>query len=412
MIKGGVTVPVGFLASGIHCGIKPLPPKGAAVKGVKRKKVNKDLALIFSEEPCATAATFTMNKIKAAPVRVSQRHLRGADARAVIVNSGNANACTGAQGIQAARRMAEAAAAQLEIPLRQVLVCSTGRIGQQLPVEAIEQNMEKLRCKLSVTGSRHAAEAIMTSDTYRKEIAVEFTLGGRKVRIGGIAKGAGMIDPNMATMLAFITSDANIGARALSKALHIAVEQSFNRISVDGDMSTNDTVIAFANGASRCPIIEARQGAAGFARFRDALNFVTRELARMIVQDGEYVTKFVELRVCKAATFQDARKVARAISTSLLVKSSWHGGDPNWGRILAAAGYSGARVREEMIDLYYNGIVAVRNGVASTMPAERLRKAMRSRKVLICLELNLGDAEYTLYTSDVSPGYVKFNTGE
>ncbi len=402
VIKGGVTAPAGYLASGIPCGIKP----------AKHKKLQKDVALIFSEEPCVTAATFTTNRIKAAPVRVSQKHLRGADARAVIANSGNANACTGAEGIGAACRMTAAVAERLEIPTRQVLVCSTGRIGQQLPVELIEQSVDKLCRKLSVAGSRNAAEAIMTSDTFIKEIAVEFTLGGKPVRIGGIAKGAGMIDPNMATMLAFITTDVSIGARELDKALHTAVEQSFNRITVDGDMSTNDTVILFANGASRAPRVESSNGDGLFAPFQEALNYVTLELAKMIVADGESATKVIELTVNKAATYQDARKIARAIANSMLVKCAWHGGDPNWGRMLDAAGYSGARIREEMVDIYYNGLLAVRNGIASGIPLSRLKKALKSHKICITLELHLGEAEYTIYTTDLSPGYVKFNMGE
>jgi glutamate N-acetyltransferase/amino-acid N-acetyltransferase len=402
VIKGGITAPRGFLASGIHCGIKP----------VRHKKLPKDLALIFSEEPCATAATFTTNKIKAAPVRLSMRHLRGADARAVIANSGNANACTGAEGIAAARRMAAAAAQQLEIPLRQVLVCSTGRIGTQLPVSLVEESTIKLHRKLSVTGSRNAAEAIMTSDTFPKEIAVEFLLGGKPVRIGGVAKGAGMIDPNMATMLAFLTTDANIGARELAKALQTSVEQSFNRITIDGDMSTNDTALVFANGCSRCPRIESSNGNSNFAKFQEALDYVTGELARMIVMDGESVTKFVELNVKKAATYQDARKIARAIANSMLVKCAWYGGDPNWGRMLDAAGYSGARIREEMVDIYYNGLLAVRNGIASGTPVSRLKKVLKPRRISITIELHLGEAEYTVYTTDLTPGYVKFNMGE
>src|SRR3984893_9590629 len=276
-IGGGITAPSGFRAAAIRCGIK---------EGNSEKP---DLGLIISDYPAVAAATFTSNKIKAAPVRVSAAHLRAADTRAIIANSGNANACTGSTGIQNAKKMAQAVARQLGFRERQVLVCSTGRIGRDLPIEKIEGAMPELVAGLSADGSEGAAKAIMTSDTFHKEIAVELPLGGKCVRIGGIAKGAGMINPDMATMLCFITTDASISKRDLQKITSGSVEQSFNCITIDGDMSTNDTAICLANGQAGIPQIEADHEAYGW--FAEGLNYITRNLARMIVGDGEVASK-------------------------------------------------------------------------------------------------------------------------
>ncbi len=398
-IEGGVTAPVGFLAAGVHCGIKA---------GVSRKK--DDLALIVSEPPCTAAATFTTNRVKAAPVKVSQEHLRTGSVSAILANSGNANACTGIDGIRHAQRMAEVAGAHLGIKPRGVMVCSTGRIGVPLPIAVVEEGIPRVVQRLSRGGSRQAAKAIMTSDTKVKEVAVEIEIEGRPVRIGGIAKGAGMIDPNMATMLAFFTTDAAVDKRDLRKALGDAVETSFNRITVDGDMSTNDTAILLANGRSGTSPL--KNGEPGLELFRRALAYVALVLAKMIVKDGECASRYVELTVQGAKTFQDARKAARAVANSILVKCAIHGADPNWGRILDALGYSSARIREEMIDVYFNGQVAVKNGVASGMPKERLAHALKRRKSTILVDLHLGEAAYTIYTTDLSPGFVKYNMSE
>lgn len=397
-IGGGVTAPKGFRAAAVRCGIT----EGAAGKC--------DLGLIVSDYPAVSAATFTSNKIKAAPVRVSAAHLRAADTRAIVANSGNANACTGSTGIQHARKMAQAVARQLGLKERQVLVCSTGRIGRDLPIEKIEGAMPELVAGLSANGSEVAAKAIMTSDTYHKEIAVELPLHGKSVRIGGIAKGAGMINPNMATMLCFITTDAPISKRELQKMTSDSVEQSFNCITIDGDMSTNDTAICLANGRAGIPPID--QDKEEHERFSEGLNFVTRQLARMIVEDGEGVTKFVEVHVKGAATYQDARKAAESIANSALVKCSWYGQDPNWGRVMDAVGYSSAKVREEMIDIFFNGAVAAQHGMASSTPEETLKEVLGNKKFTVTIDLHLGSAEYKVFTTDLTPEYVRFNMGE
>ncbi|MBV8414144.1 MAG: bifunctional glutamate N-acetyltransferase/amino-acid acetyltransferase ArgJ [Verrucomicrobia bacterium] len=397
-IRGGITAPSGFRAAAVRCGIK----EGALEK--------RDLGLIISDFPAVAAATFTSNKIKAAPVRVSAAHLRAGDTRAIIANSGNANACTGSTGIQNARRMTQAVARQLGLKERQVLVCSTGRIGRDLPIEKIEQFMPALVAGLSSSGSDVVAKAIMTSDTFQKEIAVELPLADKRVRIGGIAKGAGMINPDMATMLCFITTDAPISKRELQRLTSASVEQSFNCITVDGDMSTNDTAICLANGQAGIPPIEPDREE--YSRFAEGLNFVTRQLARMIVEDGEGATKFVEVHVKGAATYQDARKAAEAVANSVLVKCSWYGEDPNWGRIMDAVGYSTAKVREEMVDIFFNGAVAVEHGMASSTPAETLKEVLGNKKFTVTIDLHLGSAEYKVFTSDLTPEYVRFNMGE
>ncbi len=397
-ILGGVTAPAGFVAGSAYCGIKATNAD------------RPDIAMLYSPQPTVAAATFTTNRVKAAPVRVSRQHLRSPDIRAIVANAGNANACTGVMGIETAKRMANAAATALGLKERQVLVCSTGRIGVPLPIEKMEVTIAELPAALHSEGSRAAAEAIMTSDTFPKELAVEITLGGKKVRIGGIAKGAGMIDPNMATMLCFVTTDAAIEKNDLQQALLASVEQSFNRITIDGDMSTNDTVIALANGlAGNAPL---QIGTADYDGFQAALDYVTRNLARLIVEDGEGVTKFVEVHVNGAVSFSDARRAAEAVAKSCLVKCAWFGGDPNWGRIMDAVGYSGAKMREETMDIYYDGVIAVKCGMASRTPMEKLQEIVAKKKFTVTIDLHLGPAEYTVYTTDLSTEYVKLNMGE
>ena len=398
-ISGGVTAATGFSAWAAHCGIHP---------GSKPRKP--DLTVIFSDRPSVAAATFTTNEVKAAPVRVSAAHLKSAQVRAIVLNSGNANACTGLPGIQAAQRMARSAAEALGIKEKQVLVCSTGRIGVPLPVEKIEKAMPGLIRGSGRKGSTRAARAIMTSDTYAKEAAVQFSIRGKPLTIGGIAKGAGMIDPNMATMLCALTTDANIGKRVLQRALSEAVEQSFNRITVDGDMSTNDTVMLLANGPADAPLI--RPGTVEFDKFQAALTIICRQFARMIVLDGECVTKFVEVRVTGASSQVDARRAADAVANSSLVKCSWYGSDPNWGRILDAVGYSGARVREELVDIFYDGVSAVLGGVASRTPLAKIKEVVSAAEFVVHINLHLGAGEHTIYTTDLTPAYVRFNMGE
>ena len=399
-VSGGVTAAAGFLAGTASCGIKSEDHKRA------------DLALVCSEVPSVAAAVFTTNRVKAAPVRVSAAHLRTRDVRAIVLNSGNANAATGLPGIEHAKRMARAVGWHLGLRERQVLVCSTGRIGVPLPIERVEDGIARAAGTLNQAQGKAAARAIMTSDTFPKEVAVRETLpGGGTFTVGGMAKGAGMINPNMATMLCVLTTDAAIEKKELQRALAVAIEQSFNRITVDGDMSTNDTVILLANG--RAPGVVLAAGSEGLAAFQRALNHVTLRLARMIVEDGEGVSKFVEVQVSGAATFQDARKAAEAVANSSLVKCAWYGGDPNWGRIIDALGYSTAAVREEMIDIYYNGLIAVKAGVAAAKtPPAQLQKICREKRFTVHVHLGLGSAEYVVYTSDLTPEYVRLNKGE
>ncbi len=397
-IPGGVTAPVGFLAGSAFCGIKAT------------NKSSPDIALIVSQQKTVAAGTFTTNKVKAAPVRVSRANLASSDVRAIVANSGNANACTGVAGLQHAKRMCAATAKTLKLKAKQVLVCSTGRIGVQLPIEKMEATLSTMESVLQDDGSLAAAKAIMTSDTYPKEYAVEFSAGGKTIRVGGIAKGAGMIDPNMATMLCFITTDAAIDQRTLQKAVSVSVEQSFNRITIDGDMSTNDTVLALANGAAENKPL--KYGTKEFKAFQAALDQVTRELAWMIVKDGEGVSKFVEVKVDGAASLADARKAAEAIANSTLVKCAWYGQDPNWGRIMDALGYCGAKMREESVDIYYDGILLVKGGVQSKTPIEKVLPIVRQKRFMITVDLNVGRAEYTVYTTDFTTDYVKLNMGD
>ncbi|MEP6667630.1 MAG: bifunctional glutamate N-acetyltransferase/amino-acid acetyltransferase ArgJ [Chthoniobacter sp.] len=397
-ISGGVTAAQGFLAGSVYCGVKAANTS------------RPDIALIYSPQATVAAATFTTNKVKAAPVRVSMSHLSCNDVRVIVANAGNANACTGVAGLETAKRMVAAAAKALKVRPRQVMVCSTGRIGVPLPIKKMETAIRKLPAALKSNGSRRAAEAIMTSDTFAKEFAVECEIDGKPVRVGGIAKGAGMIDPNMATMLCFLSTDAAIDKKQLQEAVSAAVEQSFNRITIDGDMSTNDTVIMLANGcAGNKPL---RQGAPGLKIFQRALDHVTRNLARLIVEDGEGVTKFVEIHVNGAANMIDARKAAEAVANSTLTKCAWFGGDPNWGRIMDALGYCGAKLREETVDIFYDGLIAVKGGMPSKTPFSKLKKIVAQKKITITIDLHLGSADYTVFTTDLSTEYVKLNMGE
>jgi len=398
-IPGGVTAPASFLAGSIFAGIKPANTTGKP-----------DMAFVVSSIPAVAAGTFTTNKMKAAPVRVSQTNIRSAETRAIVANSGNANACTGVIGIDYAKRMTKATAKALSIKERQVLVCSTGRIGVPLPIEPMEKAIAQASQVIAPDGSDRAAHAIMTSDTKKKEIAVELELHGKTVRIGGIAKGAGMIDPNMATMLCFVTTDAAISKKLLQQATSDAVEQSFNRITIDGDMSTNDTVLVLANGAAgNTPLAD---GQPEFDRFQNALNHVCCALARMIVEDGEGVSKFVTVQVRGAKSRQDARKASEAVANSTLTKCCWFGGDPNWGRVMDAIGYSGARVREETVDIYYDGLIAVQNGTAAPTPFSKLKEVVAGPRFTITVDLHMGEADYTVFTTDLTTAYVEFNMGE
>ena len=432
-IEGSITAPQGFRGAGVFCDIKRLGTGKGSAKGKKR-----DLALIVSDVPATVAGMFTTNQACAAPVKICVPRVQKGVAQAIVVNSGNANACTGAQGLRDAEAMTKLAARILGVPPETVFVGSTGRIGVTMPMDNVRHGIEAA-AKLVGNTTEHAAqvaEAIMTSDTRPKAVAVEFKLGGRTVRLGGICKGAGMIQPGMsatgarpaaiplhATMLCFITTDAAIAAAALQAALNEAVANSFNCITVDGDMSTNDTVLVLANGLAGNPRISA--GAKGrsksdpdFATFQAALNHVCLELAKMIVRDGEGVSRFVTVRVSGAKSFADAQAAARSVANSPLVKTSWHGGDPNWGRILAAVGYSSATMVENKVDVAYSLpgskklLYALKQGRPTKTPFRTLCELVAHPEFDLHIHLNLGASRALMYAADLTEDYVDFNKGD
>lgn len=397
-IKGGVCAPRGFLAAAVGAGIKnPDDPR-------------LDLALVYSPHPCSAAGTFTTNRVKAAPVKVSQAYLKADQVQAIVANSGNANACTGMQGINDARTTTKLVAKGLGIRQRQVAVCSTGVIGLPMPMARIEPKIPELIAGLGDKNGTEAAQAIMTSDTRKKEIAISVEIGGHRVRIGACAKGAGMICPSMATMLCFITTDAKVNPSCLQRSVHDAVDASFNRITIDGDMSTNDTVLVLANGRSGMPSI--KRNSKECRQFAAALKYVMLKMAKSLVRDGERVTKFVTVQVKGARTFLDARRVAEAVANSSLVKSSWNGNDPNWGRIIHAVGYSRAMVREELIDIHIGGKAACHGGMQAKTSMDTLRKIVAKDAFTVTIDLNQGKADHEVYTSDMSPEYIDFNRSE
>ncbi|HAS84292.1 MAG TPA: ornithine acetyltransferase [Verrucomicrobia bacterium] len=394
-IEGGVTAAMGFRASGICAGIKANAP---------------DLALLVSDVPASAAGVFTKNAMQAAPVKLCRSVISGGLAQAVVVNSGCANACTGADGMVRAQAVAAATATALGVAAGHVLVCSTGTIGKKLPVEKIENGMKTAVEALCATGGNAAARAIMTTDTVDKQYAVKIQVGGVDVHIGGMAKGAGMIAPNMATMLAFITTDAAVVPAALQRCVSGAVQTTFNRITIDGDQSTNDTLLVMANGLAmkgRTPLDENHPD---WSVFVEALESVARELALKIVRDGEGATCFVTVTVNGAATHADATLAAKAIANSLLCKTSWFGGDPNWGRVICAIGYSGATVDPDRVDIAFDELMVVRNGLMAPDVAFSDLEAVFARKVFaITANLNLGDGTETMYTCDCSYEYVRIN---
>lgn len=328
----------------------------------------------------------------------------------MVINSGNANACTGVRGIKDAAATAAATAAALGCPKGQVVVCSTGRIGVPLPTAVLLRGVARLARRLEDDGGNAAAKAIMTSDTYPKACAIRFKVDGRTVTVGGIAKGAGMIHPNMATMLSVLSTDAAVDRRTLREVLAEAVGCSFNRISVDGDTSTNDTVVLLANGMAGNRTLTRSHP--DFAAFQEAVTAVARHLARLIIEDGEGISRVVELVVQGASSAHQARLFAESIARSPLVKSSWAGGDPNWGRLMDVLGYSGGRMREEMVDIYYDGLLAVKGGIAAKTPMARLRKITRRRHFRITIDLHMGKGSYDLLVNDLTELYVTLNKGE
>ena len=397
-IDGGVAAPQGFTTNGLCAGIKA-------------GRTKPDTALIFSERPCAAAGVFTKNRVQAECVKLSRRHVADGSAQAVIVNSGNANACTGEQGAQAALRMAQSAASCLSLPANEVLVCSTGVIGQQLPVEKIEAKISDLVAGLSKEGHRAAREAIMTTDTRYKEAALETTIGGKTVRLGTMAKGSGMIHINMGTMLGFITTDCAISAAMLNKALRESVAGTYNCVSVDGDTSTNDTLLILANGMAGNQVIDSE--GPDYDAFLSALNQLNTIMAQRIAADGEGAEHLVECRVDGAASVEDARILAKAVISSNLVKAAFFGKDANWGRILCAMGYSGGNFTPEKTSVSFvskaGSIQVFQRGVPLNFDEELARKILTEDETCIMVELQDGTCSGTAWGCDLTYEYVKIN---
>ena len=391
-IDGAITAPVGFRAAGVRCGIK---------------EHGLDLALIASDRDCAAAGVFTTNAFKAASILVNAGRVASGRARAVVANSGNANACTGEQGMADALRMCALTAELLSVPADMVLNASTGIIGVPLPMDKIERGIRLAAAELSEGGWDEASRAIMTTDTVPKTCAVEFEIAGKTVRIGGICKGSGMICPNMATMHCFITTDAALEPLALRQSLVSSVDASFNSLTVDGDTSTSDQVLVLANGASGCEMIAA--GSVHQGVFEGALAFVCLELARAVARDGEGATKYVEVRVVNAQSRQDAKAAAMTIANSPLVKTAVFGQDPNWGRVLAAAGRSGARIDPAKTSLRFGNVEVVRKGEPLAVDKDTARQPMLAPDLVITLDLGLGEEQATALTCDFSYDYVKIN---
>ena len=399
-IEGGVTAAKGFEAAGVE----------AAVKYRDRK----DMALVYSRVPCRAAGTFTTNVVKAAPVLWDKKLVEESPfVQAVVVNSGIANACTGKQGMDCCKAEAECAGRLLGIPAMAVLVASTGVIGMQLPLDRIQAGIEKLAAAKSDTAEAglNAAKAIMTTDTVPKQIAVQTTIGGKTVTLGGMCKGSGMIHPNMCTMLGFLTTDVNISRELLGKALREDVVDSFNRISVDGDTSTNDTLLILANGLAENEEITAE--GAEYEAFCRALHFVTTWLAKKMAGDGEGATALFETKVVGAASKEDARILAKSVICSSLTKAAIFGHDANWGRILCALGYSGARFDPENVDLYFEGksgkIHIFSKGVACDYSEEEATGILSDPEVTVLADMHMGDAEATAWGCDLTYDYVKIN---
>lgn len=397
-INGGICAPLGFTAAGVHCGIKPNNPK-------------KDLALIYSRVPCKAAAVYTTNKVKGAPITVTKAHLENGYAQAVIVNSGNANTCN-ADGVQKAEQMCDLAAKALGISSEDVIVASTGVIGQTLPIEPIASHTQELADALSADGSKDAAQAIMTTDTRIKEIAVEFSVDGTTCHVAGISKGSGMIHPNMATMLGFLTTDVKIKKSLLKQALSDAVKDTFNMVSVDGDTSTNDMVSIMASGLAENEKIK-EQDSKGYQAFYQALMEVCTYLARIMAKDGEGATKLIECKVHGAQSEEQAKIVAKSIVMSNLTKAAVFGADANWGRVLCAIGYAQTDVDVQKVDVTFcskaGEIPVCKNGAGIAFDEELAKKILLEDEIVIDVNLNSGTYEKTAYGCDLTYDYVKIN---
>ena len=397
MIEGGVTAAQGFVAGGVHCGIR-------------KNKSKPDLAMIYSEKPCAAAAVYTQNLVKGAPILVTKKNIENGRAQAVICNSGNANTCN-ADGVEKAERMCAIAGEVLGIHPADVVVASTGVIGQVLPIEPIESAAQALKDSLSPTGSHAAATAIMTTDTIPKEAAVEVEIGGKTVRIGGISKGSGMIHPNMATMLCFVTTDCAISPEMLQKAITASADETFNMISIDGDTSTNDTYAVLANGMAGNPEITAE--GPDFDLFCDALRAVCRTLSKLMAGDGEGATKLLVCQTTGAKDRATARTVAKSVICSTLFKAAMFGADANWGRVLCAIGYSGAAVDVDRIGVAFRSaagqVDVCQNGAGIPFSEEEASKVLKENEITILVHLHQGEASAEAYGCDLTYDYVKIN---
>ena len=398
--EGGVTAAQGFQAAGIAAGIK----KGGT----------KDMAMVYSEKPCVCAGTFTTNVVKAAPVKWDQKIVKESDyVQAVVCNSGIANACTGQEGYSYCQETAKAAGEALGISAEEVLVASTGVIGQQLPMAVLKEGVKKLAPMLLGTkeAGTLAAEAIMTTDTVKKEVAVEMELSGKKVTIGGMCKGSGMIHPNMCTMLSFVTTDVDIDKNLLKEALRESVQDSYNMISVDGDTSTNDTVLVLANAMAGNPkITEKNQD---YEIFKKGLDYVNKTLAQKIAGDGEGATALFEVKITGAQTKEQAVTLSKSVITSNLTKAAIFGHDANWGRILCAMGYSGAQFDPEKVDLVFESragrIQIMKNGIGTDYSEEEATKILSEDKVTVIADIKMGEETATAWGCDLTYDYVKIN---
>ena len=392
---GCIVAPKGFLTGTIYCGIKTI-------------KDSLDLGIIFSEHPATGAALFTTNQIYAAPVKLSRKVAQKGHIRAFVINSGNANACTGEQGYKDAGEMLRIAAKCLKISEDEILVASTGIIGRPLPMDKIAAGIKAAATSLgnTPTHGNDMARAIMTTDTKQKDIAVRLKINNKDVIVGGVTKGAGMIAQNMASMLCFLTTDVSMPSALLRECLGNAVESSFNRITIDGHMSTNDTVAIIANGASG---VDIASNSPELQLFQEGLNYVTGYLAKAIVKDGEGATKFIQIDVAGARSRSDATKIARSIADSPLVKTALNGEDPNWGRIVSAAGYAGVELNESTTNLYINDILIFAKGMPTQCDLSKLSTSMKGSDITIRLELGLGNCSDTVWTCDLSHEYVTIN---
>ncbi len=391
--KAGVTYPQGFQAAGVKAGIK--------------KSGNLDLAVIYTEKEAAIAGTFTQNAVAAAPVFASKKVVATGMAHAITANAGCANACTGEQGDKDAAAMQDITATALGCKADDVVVASTGVIGVNLPMDKMEAGIKQAVKELSTEGSENAGKAIITTDTYSKSCAAEITLGGKEVRFGAIAKGSGMIQPNMATMLCFITTDAAIDSKLLQKALSEIVEVSFNMISIDGDMSTNDMVIVLANGAAgNAKITEENED---YKLFKATLQNICQELAKKIAADGEGATKFLTISVSGARSFAEAKQIGMSVAKSPLVKTAFFGEDPNWGRVICAVGYAGVPMDPQKTVVKFGGIPVYANGVGADYDEAELRKVMEAHDIVIGIDMGEGDAQADIWSCDFSYEYVKIN---